>query len=185
MVKNGKKKLNFALLFFKKYYNIIYMCALEKSEGSILKIPILQGWDFKNPDEKQYTCNDLTTAYLFGKDHGEKDFKKGLVKKYKNEFDNEIKNIQKKGALFYDYIIDKGIEIKQLLLSITPINNYKLLYIITKESFLSSKFDVILNESHNMTNNTNNLDIIFMPYNKSLNTEKLLSDGYFVHYEKK
>ena len=158
---------------------------IEKTiQDTFQNIPFLQGWDYQNPDEKQYTCNDITTAYLFGREHGEKDFKKGLVKKYKTKFKDNVKKVQKSGADFYDSILSEGIGIKQLLLSITP-NNFKLLYIITKDSFLSDKFDEILIKSHKIIEKNNNLDILFMPYNKSLNTEKLLSDGYCVHYEKK
>ncbi len=170
------------LLFFNKDYNI-YMNFIEKKNDAILDIPILKDWNNKDPDEKQYSFKDLTDCYLLAKEHGKKESKKELEKNLKETFIKDAKNVQQIGADFYKFVIKNGIEINQLRLKIISFSEFKLLFIISKKSFLNDKFDEVLDESYKITD-SNNIDISFMPYNKFLNIDKLLSDGFTITYGK-
>jgi len=166
------------------------MDAVERNEDNTLEIPILQGWDNKDPNEKLFSFNELTDIYLIAKEHGKKEIKKKLIKEsirdmnkvLVKKFESDIINAQKKGVEFYNFIIDNEIKIKQLHLKIESPDSFKLLYVLAKKSFFSDKFNKISDESHRITDEIPNLDISFMPYDKSLNTDKLLSDGYAFSY---
>ena len=159
------------------------MDVLEKRENSILNITILQGWN--NKDEKRYSFNDLTDCYLYTKEQCKRDFSKKMENQIMEKFKTNVKQVQKVGSDFYKFIIENEIKINQLRLKIISFSEFKLLYIISKRSFLSDKVNKILDESHKITDKHNYIDISFMPYNKLLNIDKLLSDGFTFTYGKK
>ncbi len=157
---------------------------IKSEQGKFQDIVISQGWNYKEPDAQEYTFNDITNAYIFGKEHGEKGFAKILM----NGVKNNIKHAQEIGRSFYTFLKKNQIKIKQVRLRIVSPTEFNLICLIKNESFISKGFNKVLNESHKImdkNDNTLGIDMKFLPYNKYVNIDKLLADGYLLSYEEK
>ncbi|MDA3839430.1 MAG: hypothetical protein PF574_10675 [Candidatus Delongbacteria bacterium] len=142
-------------------------------------------WDF-NPtkeqeEKKSFSPDEVINAYFKGKE----DFKNKVIK----VFEKNLEVAQEKGELFYNFISKKKVKNIDLYLKAESVTDFCLLFLIDKKQYLSDKAKDIYKESIKEKLKLNSekfhLEFTFMPITKTLNQEKIISEGFLLKYDKK
>ena len=133
-------------------------------------------------EPKTFSVDDVINAYIEGR-------KDGMSELEKIQHEKLLSNIEKLKELsltFLDLLKAKKISCKSIKLKINTITNFEVLYLVSKEDFISSEFlDVYklsMAKKKEVASDTFQVDFMFMPYIENINEEKILSDGFIISY---
>ena len=135
--------------------------------------------------EKSYSANDMIDAYFKGKNAQYEENQKII----KNLIEENLDHSQKVCEEFCDLLKQNGFKCSFVTFRIIDPFNFDAIFAVSKESFLADNFNEAYRMAREMrkkiTTKIFNFTFIFMPLTDSLDTEKLLSDGYIMKYEPK
>ncbi|MCF8362348.1 MAG: hypothetical protein K9G70_06960 [Prolixibacteraceae bacterium] len=134
---------------------------------------------------KQLSQSDIVNAYLDGRNDG----KQEAIKEVIQLIETNLKKAQQIGEDFLNKNKEKGAPFITTYLNLIAPNEFKLLFVVDAEYYYSEKIDDIYKESIYISkeNNTEDFNIImsFMPQKRNLNKNRLITDGFIMHYEQK
>lgn len=132
-----------------------------------------------------YSDDDLINAYLKGVEAGKNENNRVRLTELKN-------NISQAAQIAEDLLKEaegKKIKLKGIHLKADNISNYTALFVANMNDFVSDDFRAIYTLARRIQNESEKenfyISFSFMPYSKSLSEHCLISDGFFMKYEKK
>lgn len=183
-------------------YFIYTMSAIKTTQNSksktstvkrsvVVKKPII-GWQLpsnKESDKESYV-NHIIDVYTKGVKKGEQN----AINKLKTEITNTQKSNTIKAKEFaenlFHTINDKyKFKCSNVYLGANGISEFKLLFLISPNNYLSKEFDVIYQESLQERKKLNtdkfHVSVLFIPETDSLDKKKVFADGYTHFYNGK
>jgi hypothetical protein len=131
----------------------------------------------------------IVKAFMQGMQKGRELEKAAIKKKIEGIF---IKNKTKAETLGEDFFLlfkKVGMKCNTVFLGIEGISDFKLLFLVDPESYLSGNFTSIYEASRKKRKEVNsddfNISIMFMPEVKTTNKHKIISDGYSFYFDGK
>ena len=135
-------------------------------------------------EKETYTSDELINAYLQGKNEGQSQKVKILL----DALGKNISLAQYIIESINEEIIKNNFNSLKSYLRIKSLNIFDAVFTIELEDYLSDDFDKVykLSREYKNKNNTDsfNINTTFMPVTDSLNEERLISDGFYLIYEK-
>lgn len=130
-----------------------------------------------------FTGDELIEAYFKGCDEGVDQYKKILLQK----LNENLTRAQLLGSSFISNLNSDGTICSSAHLKYLDIERYKIIFVVNYELYYD--FDRMypnyaMAESFEIENSNNdfNIEIAFIPELKSINTHRLVSDGFIFHY---
>jgi hypothetical protein len=132
-----------------------------------------------------YTGDDLIDAFLKGKEAGKNERERILI----NQLNNNIIHAANISEKMFSEAAKKKIKLLSIHLKAEDITRYVALFVADKEDFLSDKFRSLYIKAQKLKDEaeTDNfyISFSFMPQSPALDENCLISDGFFMKYEKK
>lgn len=168
--------LNYCISIFKLRRNMINMENLATCQENKVK----QSWALRNDS---FTGDALIEAYLKGCSEGVERFKKKLMQKLQHN----IELAQNFGTDFINEVNRQGVICTMAHLKYLEINRYKVIFVLNKEIYYDlekMRPYYLLAEKFEDRNSTEEfmLELAFIPEVESINTHRLISDGFIFHY---
>lgn len=142
-------------------------------------------WAGTNRKVSQATANEIINAYLEGR-------KEGKEEAFKEMFDTifaNLKTAQEISETILESINQKDTFCRKAYLKIENIDSFNVILQVEPSVFYSDTIDLLYRkviEVRNAKNNENfNISFSFMPASKSINEDRILSDGFIMTYETK
>ncbi len=158
------------------------MPAIQVKNQPIVKNNIPKNWE---KSEDVFTGDDLIDAFLEGKEAGKNENYRILQSQLKENI-NQAATISEE---LYAQVVSKKIKPVEIHLKAEDITRYKALFIVKKADFLSDKFREVYTLSRKLINKSESenfyISFSFAPASDFLNEHCLISDGFFMKYEKK
>lgn len=150
-------------------------------------------WEFKASPNNKVTptadkqTNQLIDVFLKGVDKGKQNAIKELKQKFLQEYNSNIKKAQALGESFFNLINDDyKLNCSVVYLMADGMNDFKLLFLVEPEDYLSKKFTKIYSEAISEKKKLNkdkfHISIMFVPEVETLDKKKIMSDGYTYYY---
>lgn len=134
---------------------------------------------------RQLSQEDIAKAYITGWNDG----KEEAFKEFISLLEKNIEKAQKIGEDFLKTNKEDGKRFYTTYLSLSSPAEFKLLFIVDPEIYYTEEIDKIYKDSIAISkeNNTEgfNITMSFMPKKDSINKERLVADGFLLHYEQK
>lgn len=136
-------------------------------------------------NKEAFSGDDLIDAYLKGKEAGKNEKMRILF----NQFKGNIEKATSLSENLYEFACKKDIKLKEIHLKAEDITRFAALFVADKNNFLSDNFRELYIHAREIKKIAETEDFYisfsFMPASEKINESCLITDGYFLKYEKK
>ena len=135
--------------------------------------------------EKHYSADELIDAYFRGRRDQFEEDKKILLE----SFSENLKRAKQVCEEFFLSLEQNEVGCSFVSLRAMTISHFDAIFVVPKQKFVALDFDAVYRlareKKKEVTTNTFNFSLSFMPLTDSLNEGRMLTDGYIMKYAKK
>jgi hypothetical protein len=132
-----------------------------------------------------FDSNDLLDGYLKGMADGEQEIEKRNIQQFKTK----IKLSTSVAEELFSLANEKGFKFYSVYLKYIGLNSFGAIYFVDEDLYLSSNMKEAFKLSRNLRQKYKSEDFqisfLFSAKGDNINNDALVSDGYFIKYEKK